>query len=112
MNHSTSKKPMRVWPLRQPLYVSPEETPYAVLDRRGRVKCPKCALEDIVKLGRGTNKKIDLALLVHPEWLAGSSNADSDGQTYGGSAQDDAASTLRWNIDRAKTFRLLEVRGN
>lgn len=95
----------------EPLYVSPEETPYAVLDRRGRVTCPKCAREDLVKLGRGTNKKIDLALLVHPDWLAGSSNADSDGRIYGGSAQDDATSTSKWNVDRAKAFRLLEVRG-
>ena len=95
----------------EPLYVSPEETSYAVLDRRGRVTCPRCKREDLVKLGRGTNKKIDLALLVHPDWLAGSSNADSDGRNYGGSAQDDATSTSKWNVDRAKAFRLLEVRG-
>ena len=94
-----------------PLYVSPEEKPYVVLDRRGRVSCPKCDHEDIVKLGRGKNKKIELALLVHPDWLAGSPSVDSKGLPYGGCAQDDAASTSRWNVDRAAPFRFLEVRG-
>ena len=50
-------------------------------------------------------------LLVHPEWLAGSPKQDADGRPYGGSAQDNAESTARWNQERASKIRLLEVRG-
>ena len=50
-------------------------------------------------------------MLVHPEWLAGSAKEDEDGNAYGGSAQDDAASTGRWNRERTNQLGLLEVRG-
>ena len=62
-------------------------------------------------LGKGASKKIELSLLVHPQWLVGSPGADAEGRPYGGSAQDDAESTARWNAERAKSIRLLEVRG-
>src|SRR5262249_29460236 len=62
-------------------------------------------------LGKGRNKKIELSLLVHPDWLAGSPSADKSGKSFGGSAQDDAASTARWDAERTKSARLLEVRG-
>src|SRR5262249_49183273 len=65
----------------------------------------------MVKLGKGKNKKVELSLLVHPEWLAGSPKSDPNGRPYGGSAQDDSASTARWNSERAEKIRLLEVRG-
>lgn len=94
-----------------PLYVSPGEKPYAVLDSRGRVTCPNCGYETMIKLGKGKNKKVELSLLVHPQWLSGSPKIDGNGQPFGGSAQDDALSTVRWNSQRASTIRLLEVRG-
>jgi hypothetical protein len=65
----------------------------------------------MVNLGKGKNKKVELSLLVHPQWLAGEAKQDANGQPYGGSAQDDAASTARWNQARAAKIRLLEVRG-
>jgi adenine-specific DNA methylase len=95
-----------------PLYVGPDEKAYSVLDPKGRVVCPGCGHAAMVKLGKGKNKKVELSLLVHPEWLAGSPKTDPNGRPYGGSAQDDAASTARWNEERADTIRLLEVRGS
>lgn len=94
------------------LYVAPDEKPFSVLDRRRGVVCPACGHAAIVNLGKGTNKKIELSLLVHPQWLAGCPDKDENGEAYGGSAQDDAASTLRWNVARASMMRLLEVRGH
>ncbi len=112
-----------------PLFIAPGETPFAVRDaERERVTCPHCGhvqparmskkdglvLETrrgLIKLGKGKNKKVSMTLLVHPEWLAGSPNVDAEGQPFGGSAQNDAASTARWNAERAAHIRLLEVRG-
>ncbi|WP_315722374.1 MULTISPECIES: DUF1156 domain-containing protein [unclassified Bradyrhizobium] len=94
-----------------PLYVAPSEYPYAVLDRRKGVTCPHCSHTALVNLGKGKNKKVELSLLVHPQWLAGSSKQDLNGQPYGGSAQDHAPATARWDQARASNIRLLEVRG-
>ena len=94
-----------------PLFVAPDEKPYSVLDPRGRVICPHCGHTEIVKLGIGKNKKVNLTLMVHPEWLAGSPKTAPDGTEFGGAPQDDAASTRAWNSERASHIRLLEVRG-
>ena len=94
-----------------PLYVAPNEHPFSILDRKKGVICPSCGHTALVNLGKGKNKKVELSLLVHPQWLAGSPKQDADGQTFGGSAQDDAASSTRWNQERAARIRLLEVRG-
>ena len=111
-----------------PLYVAPDEPAYAVLSNDGYVTCPSCqhayaahihpttglhieSGRGQLRLGKGKNKKVELSLLVHPEWLAGSPRADSNGVEYGGSPQDDAASTAAWNAERASHIRLLEVRG-
>ena len=95
-----------------PLYVSPSEYPFSILDRKKGVICPSCGTAELVNLGKGTNKKVALSLLVHPEWLAGSGRQTADGQPLGGSAQDDLASTIRWNDERAAHIKLLEVRGD
>lgn len=95
-----------------PLYVSPTEYPFSVLDRRKGAVCPSCGTAELTNLGKGTNKKVALSLLVHPDWLAGSAKQDVNGQPLGGSAQDDLASTVRWNDERANRIRLLEVRGD
>ena len=96
-----------------PLFVAPGEYPYSVLDRMKGVICPHCGHTAMVKLGKPNkpNKKVELNLLVHPQWLAGEAKQDASGQPYGGSAQDDAAATARWNQARAARIRLLEVRG-
>ena len=95
-----------------PLYVAPSEPPYSVLDRKRGVICPHCGHTAMVNLGKGKNKKVDLSLLVHPQWLAGEAKLDASGQPYGGSAQDSVAATKRWDAARAETIRLLEVRGS
>jgi adenine-specific DNA methylase len=94
-----------------PFYVAPSEAPYSVLDRRKGVICPHCGHTAMVNLGKGKSKKVELSLLVHPQWLAGEAKQDESGQPYGGSAQDDVAATTRWDSTRAARIRLLEVRG-
>jgi putative DNA methylase len=94
-----------------PLYVAPSEYPFTVLDRRKGIECPHCGHTELVNLGKGKNKKVELSLLVHPQWLAGSPKQDSKGQLFGGSIQDDAPSSSRWNAERSSKIRLLEVRG-
>ena len=94
-----------------PFYVAPSEAPYSVLDRKRGVICPHCGHTALLNLGNGKTKKVELSLLVHPQWLAGEAKQDANGQPYGGSAQDDAAATTRWDATRAAKIRLLEVRG-
>lgn len=111
-----------------PLYVVPGEAPYSVFDAQKGVVCPHCGHAERatvrpkegmvidgahgqIKLGKGKNKKVELSLLVHPQWLAGEAKQDPSGHPYGGSAQDDAEATARWNAARAAKIRLLEVRG-
>lgn len=111
-----------------PLYVSPDEAPYTILDPIKGVECPHCShaipaqirakdglvidgANGQIKLGKGKNKKVELSLLVHPQWLAGEARQDANGQPYGGSAQDDVPDTARWDSKRASKIRLLEVRG-
>lgn len=94
-----------------PLYVAPTESRYSVLDRKKGVICPHCGHAALANLGKGRPKKVELSLLVHPQWLAGEAKQDAEGQHYGGAAQDCAAATTRWNRVRAEKIRLLEVRG-
>lgn len=94
-----------------PLVVTPSESPYSVLDREKGVICPRCGHTAMANLVKGKNKKVDLTLLVHPQWLTGEAKQDENGQPYGGSAQDDATATTRWDAVRAAKIRLLEVRG-
>ncbi len=94
-----------------PLYNAPDEFTHSVLDPRRGVVCPHCDYAAMVKLGKSKNKKINLSLLVHPQWLAGSPKTGDNGDSFGGSAQDDAVSSTRWNQERASKIRLLEVRG-
>ncbi|SOC48217.1 hypothetical protein SAMN05892877_14312 [Rhizobium subbaraonis] len=94
-----------------PLYVAPDETPYSVLDPKKRVVCPSCGHAEMIKLGKGKNKKVQLSLLLQPQWLAGEAKQDASGRPYGGSTRDDLATTTRWDKVRASNIRLLEVRG-
>ncbi|WP_036177031.1 hypothetical protein [Palleronia rufa] len=111
-----------------PLYVAPDEHPFAVLSEDGRVICPSCQASfnahihpktglhiegqrGQVRLGKGKNKAISLTLLVHPDWLKGSGKSAPDGLIYGGSPQDSVEATAKWNDERALNARLLEVRG-
>jgi adenine-specific DNA methylase len=94
-----------------PLYVAPNEYPFSTLDPKRGVVCPHCGQAAMLKLGKGKNKKIELSLLVHPQWLAGSPRSDAAGEAFGGAAQDESIPTEKWNLERAAKVRLLEVRG-
>jgi putative DNA methylase len=96
------------------LVVVDTERPYAILERYGAT-CPHCnysekTISDIVRI-KPKKKKVELTLLVHPNWLKGESKLDPEGQNYGGSADDSVEDTIRWNQARALKCRLIEVRG-
>lgn len=105
----------------EPLAVSPSEKPFAVMDDEGRFVCPSCGREsedrkarltgESMSLGKGSNKKISLSLLLHPDWMKGAASADTEGRPFGGSVKDSPAETARWNAERASTLSFVEVRG-
>ena len=98
-----------------PLIMAETERPNAAGNLNNWIEsavCPLCGKEE--KLGIRSNpqkKKIELTLLVHPEWLQGEPGYDADGREYGGSADDSVEATIRWNKVRAAKSRLIEVRG-
>lgn len=105
-----------------PLAVAEGETPFASMNARGEFKCPHCGQihtdvagrmkSDSVSLGgKAKNKKVELSLLMHPDWLKGCGPTDAAGNSLGGSATDAPEATVRWLKERAKTLRLVEVRG-
>ena len=104
-----------------PLFVAPDEKAFAVMDSDGRFTCPHCgksrqdakafAENNSPELGKAKNKKVELTLLIHPQWLEGCPKHDEEGHEYGGSATDSVAATIRWNNARSVKLRLLEVRG-
>ena len=104
-----------------PLFVAPDEKPFAVMDDKGRFACPHCgkakqderafASGNSSDLGKVKSKKVELTLLIHPRWMEGCPKNDERGREYGGSATDSAEATIRWNNARAAKLRLLEVRG-
>ncbi len=105
------------------LVTAETEAPYAVMDEGGRFVCPHCGGEHrdevTVQVGYSSqlpkkgwkNKKIDLTLLIHPDWMRGEGRHDETGQDLGGTATSDAAATQRWFEKRLATLRLIEVRG-
>jgi hypothetical protein len=96
-----------------PLTVAESEKPHTVLETGGRITCPLCGhrAQPTLDHKQGKNKKVELSLLVHPQWLAGSPKLGPDGREFGGSATDDPDVTAAWNRDRARPMRLVEVRG-
>jgi len=104
------------------LVVADTERPYAiaVFDQWGKVKsaiCPHCKQADVIDrmpkaLGKSHSKKIELSLLVHPDWLTGESAIDADGHEFGGRFGDDATATRRWLTARSGSGILVEHRGS
>ena len=91
--------------------VSPEERPFTIRHDDGSYTCPHCGHKAAKSLGKPKNKSVELTLLIHPDWLEGSPGKDVEGRSFGGSATDDAESTARWNAERRKSLKLIEVRG-
>ncbi|WNB74597.1 DUF1156 domain-containing protein [Methylomonas koyamae] len=106
-----------------PLVIADTEKPYAVMDSEGHYQCPHCRHEyqdlkaasanESIHLPKKLrkNKKINMTLLVHPDWLKGAAGKDEI-SILGGSATSSVDSTIRWHKLRAKTLRLIEVRGD
>lgn len=104
-----------------PLYIAPDERLFVVMDAEGRFTCPHCQRQyedkkaavagSSMNLGKAKSKKVELTLLIHPQWLEGCPKNDDQGREYGGSATDSVEATIRWNNARATKLRLLEVRG-
>lgn len=92
---------------------SPDEPPYTVVGKDASYTCPHCGLKQKGYLGDPDrkDKKVDLTLLIHPDWLKGAPGKDAHGKPFGGSVTDDSESTSRWNAERARTLKLIELRG-
>lgn len=100
------------------LVVAETERPFSVASLNQysgepeRADCPCCGkTETFGKLGKGKRKKVELSLLVHPQWLEGEASRDEQGRPYGGSVEEPTDATVRWNQARAQTCKLIEVRG-
>ena len=92
---------------------SPQEPPYTIRKIDGSFNCPYCGHAHKPAMGNSDkkDKKVELTLLIHPDWLKGAAGKAAGGLPFGGSVSDDAVSTARWNAERVKTLKLIEVRG-
>lgn len=55
-------------------------------------------------------KKVQLWLMVSPEWAKGAPDKDDNGNEYGGYAGAPAEATARWNAKRLEKLSLIEIR--
>ncbi len=100
-----------------PLILGEDEKPFARFDLRQGVVCPHCEEQQLINYGVAGSKKklkakkVELTLLIHPDWLRGAAGKGPDGEEFGGSATDTPDATAAWNRERARTLRVLEVRG-
>ena len=106
-----------------PLITATDEAPFAVMDATGRFVCPHCGHthRDEVAAIKGVssrlpkagwkNKKVDLTLLIHPDWMKGEAGVDQDGKPMGGTVTSELEASRRWHERRGTTLRLVEVRG-
>jgi putative DNA methylase len=121
VSFDVEQHPARMAP--EALFVKvPEEKPFAAMNARGEFKCPSCEKThtdlagrirgDSVSMGgKAVNKKVELTLLVHPEWMKGTPQYASNGSILGGTMTDDIASNARWFSARSDKLKLIEVRG-
>ncbi len=106
-----------------PLIVSDSEGPFSVMDNDGAYICPHCGHQEsdpIAFLKSESsrlpkkifkNKKVNLSLLMHPDWMSGEAGKDEFG-AYGGTATSDPEATARWFSARAERNQLVEFRGS
>lgn len=93
------------------LVVAPDESPFTIRKEDGSYCCPHCEYTASKSLGKPTNKKIDLTLLIHPDWLKGSPGTRLNGKRLGGSVNDTFEDTSAWHNERAGQLKLIELRG-
>lgn len=102
-----------------------------LIDKEPGLKCPSCTafagqqIKDILERHSRANrvsdinkkhfdiekKKVQMYLLIHPEWLKGSAGFDKDGNELGGWAGADCADTEKWYKARLEKLDIIEVRG-
>jgi adenine-specific DNA methylase len=105
----------------EPFVVAEDESPFAIMDDQGNFTCPLCGVVhkdhkayvtgESINLGKSSAKKIDLTLMVHPDWLKGSPDVDENGAPLGGRADDNADDTNRWYRERSQHLGFFEIRG-
>lgn len=92
----------------EPFVVSESEKCFVVIDKDNHFYCPCCNKKEdsiVFKNKKTKSKKVTLSLLIHPEWLKGSS------LNLGGSVTDSVEETSKWNENRASSLKYIEVRG-
>ena len=102
---------------------------YAMIDQEEGLKCPHChafagkTIKSVLQKhasGKVSSrkkkdfnikkKKIQLWLLISPEWAKGANGKDENGQEYGGYAGAPADITATWNKKRLEKLSLIEIR--
>ena len=102
---------------------------YQTVDQEDGLKCPVChafsgqRVKDVLgkhascraserkkKAFKIQKKKVQLWLLISPEWAKGADGKDEHGQEYGGYAGAPAADTAAWNKKRLENLSLIEIR--
>ena len=94
-----------------PLFVAKNEQRFTILNKRGRVTCPTCHHETLVKLGTPKKKKIELSVHVTRDWLSGTPCKSDMGNLYGGTPKSNPEQTVEWLKARSANSSLIEVRG-
>lgn len=100
------------------LVIQESEVSFVVLGKGGEVRCPNCSNEFIDSmartenttaiLGKSTTKKTEHTLLIHPEWLKGTSNSHL---APSGGPEDEHEAVALFHKDRDRHLKLIEVRG-
>jgi putative DNA methylase len=106
---------------RATLVISANEAPFCSMDDSGNYTCPHCHTRFVDeaaritgksdRLGKPTEKKVPLTVLVHPTWMKGSPSLDEDGASLGGSVDSSVDTTHKWLLQRSAQLKLIEVRG-
>ncbi len=95
----------------EPLVVSPDEPAYVCPERGEAIAaCPHCGKAVRMPTGKPVSKKVDLTLLMHPDWLKGSPRKDEHG-VLGGAVDLPPEDNARWYRMRLKNLSFVEVRG-
>lgn len=118
MEYHLEEKEARMAP-GSPLVVDNAEVPYALLitkKEHDEAICPNCGSTDKFEATwaskiKPKKKKINLTLLLHPDWIKGESSFSQSGEEYGGSVEDSTEATIRWNLQREKSCSFIEYRG-
>lgn len=95
----------------EPLVVSPDEPIYICPDRgETRASCPHCGKPVKRPDDKPVSKKVELTLLMHPDWLKGAPGEDDAGP-LGGAVDLAAEENARWYRLRRKHLSYIEIRG-